>query len=70
MPAATLSDEGRDLSGGIDRFCQADPETTRYRDLPHMAARLLKKRLEKNECWNAFIKQATQTKFETNQTET
>merc|ERR1711964_55478 len=34
-----------------------------------MAARLLKKRLEKNECWNAFIKQATQTKFETNQTE-
>ena len=21
MPAATLSDEGRDLSGGIDRFC-------------------------------------------------
>jgi hypothetical protein len=34
-----------------------------------MAARLLKKRLEKNECWNAFIKQVTQTKFETNQTE-
>ena len=26
-------------------------------------------RLQKNECWNAFIKQATQTKFETNQTE-
>jgi hypothetical protein len=69
MPAAILSDEGSDLSGGIDRFCQAHPETTRYRDLPHMAARLLKKRLEKNECWNAFIKQATQTKFETNQTE-
>ena len=60
---------GSDLSGGINRFCQAHPETTRYRDLPHMAARLLKKRLEKNECWNAFIKQATQTKFETNQTE-
>ena len=69
MPAAILSDEGSDLSGGINRFCQAHPETTRYRDLPHMAARLLKKRLEKNECWNAFIKQATQTKFETNQTE-
>ena len=68
-PAAILSDEGSDLSGGIDRFCQAHPETTRYRDLPHLAARLLKKRLEKNDCWNAFIKQATQTKFETNQTE-
>jgi hypothetical protein len=69
IPAAILSDEGSDLSGGIDRFCLAHPETTRYRDLPHLAARLLKKRLEKNECWNAFIKQATQTKFETNQTE-
>ena len=69
VPAAMLSDEGSDLSGGIERFCQAHPETTRYRDLPHMAARLLKKRLEKNERWRAFIKQATQTKFETNQTE-
>ena len=69
LPAAILSDEGSDLSGGIDRFCQAHPETTRYRDLPHMAARLLKKRLEKNDRWNVFIKQATQTKFETNQTE-
>jgi hypothetical protein len=69
MPAAILSDEGSDLSGGIDRFCQAHPETTRYRDLPHMVARLLKKRLEKNACWNAFLKQATQTKFQTNQTE-
>lgn len=69
LPAAILSDEGSDLSGGIERFCQAHPETTRYRDLPHLAARLLKKRLEKNERWKAFIKQATQTKFETNQTE-
>ena len=69
LPAAILSDEGSDLSGGIDRFCQAHPETTRYRDLPHLAARLLKKRLEKNDRWKAFLKQATQTKFETNQTE-
>jgi hypothetical protein len=68
-PAAILSDEGSDLSGGIDRFCQAHPETTRYRDLPHLAARLLKKRLEKNERWKSFIQQATQTKFETSQTE-
>jgi hypothetical protein len=69
LPAAILSDEGSDLSGGIAQFCQSHPETTRYRDLPHLAARLLKKRLEKNERWMAFVKQATQTKFETNQTE-
>lgn len=69
VPRAILSDEGSDLAGGIDRFCQAHPETTRYRDLPHMAARLLKKRLEKDQRWKDFIKQATQTKFETVQTE-
>ena len=69
IPKAILSDEGSDLAGGIDRFCKAHPETTRYRDLPHMAARLLKKRLAKNERWNDFIKQVTQTKFETAQTE-
>ena len=69
LPRAILSDEGSGLSGGIDRFCEAHPETTRYRDLPHLAARLLKKRLEKNERWQAFIKAATQTKFATAQTE-
>lgn len=69
IPVAMLSDQGSDLSGGIDRFCQTHPETARYRDLPHMAALLLKKRLEKNERWKAFIQQATQTKFETAQTE-
>lgn len=69
VPAAIVSDEGSDLSGGIDRFCRAHPKTKRYRDLPHMAARLLKKRLDKNDRWNAFIKQVTQTKFQTNQTE-
>lgn len=69
QPRSILSDEGSDLSGGIDRFCEAHPETTRYRDLPHLAARLLKKRLEKNERWQAFIKSATLTKFATVQTE-
>lgn len=69
IPAAILSDEGSDLCGGIDRFCRAHSQTSRFRDLPHMAARLLKKRLEKNDRWNAFLKQATQTKFQTHQTE-
>jgi hypothetical protein len=69
IPKAILSDEGSDLSGGVDRFCMAHPETTRHRDMPHMCARLLKKRLEKDERWNAFIKQTTQTKFQTAQTE-
>lgn len=69
IPKVILSDEGSDLSGGIDRFCKAHPETTRHRDMPHMCARLLKKRLKKDERWNAFIKQMTLTKFQTAQTE-
>jgi hypothetical protein len=69
VPRAILSDEGSDLAGGIDRFCLAHPETTRHRDMPHMAARLLKKRLEKNARWNTFLRQVTHTKLETAQTE-
>lgn len=68
-PTAMLSDGGSDLTGGIARFCNAHPETLGFGDLPHQAALLLKKRLKDDERWCGFIKQATQTKFETLQTE-
>jgi hypothetical protein len=69
VPRAILSDEGSDLSGGAERFCETHPETAWVSDMPHKAARLLKRRLEKNERWNAFCSQAAQTKFQTGQTE-
>jgi hypothetical protein len=69
VPRAILSDEGSDLSGGAKRFCDAHPESEWVSDMPHKAARLLKRRLEKNERWNAFRSQAGQTKFQTGQTE-
>jgi len=69
IPAALLSDGGSDLTGGIARFCQAHPETRGFGDLPHHAAILLKRRVKDDERWCSFIKQATQTKFETAQTE-
>jgi hypothetical protein len=68
-PAAMLSDGGSDLTGGIARFCNSHPGTLGFGDLPHQAALLLKKRLKDDERWCGFIKQATQTKFETLQTE-
>lgn len=68
-PAGMLSDGGSDLTGGIAKFCAAHPETLGFGDLPHQAALLLKKRLKEDERWCGFIKQATQTKFETLQTE-
>lgn len=68
-PAAILTDEGSDLLGGVRRFCEAHPETSSYSDITHYGARLLKRRLEKNECWNDFCSRAAQTKSQTGQTE-
>ena len=48
VPRAILSDEGSDLSGGANRFCDAHPETTWVSDMPHKAARLLKRRYGTN----------------------
>lgn len=69
VPRAILSDEGSDLLGGAALFCAAHPETTWLSDMPHKAARLLKRRLEKNERWTSFCSQAAQTKSQTAQTE-
>ena len=68
-PRAIVSDEGGDLRGGIRRFQQSHPGTACLSDIAHFAARLLKRRLEKNARWQAFGHQAGQTKFETGQTE-
>jgi hypothetical protein len=69
VPAAILTDEGSDLLGGVQRFCQSHPETTRLSDITHYGARLLKQRLEKNDRWKAFCTHVGQTKFQTGQTE-
>ncbi len=68
-PKGLLSDGGSDLTGGIARFCNTHPGTLSFGDLPHQAALFLKKRLKDDERWCGFIKQATQTKFATLQTE-
>ena len=68
-PAAILTDEGSDLLGGVQRFRKAHPETSSYSDITHYGARLLKRRLEKNERWKEFCSQVGQTKFQTGQTE-
>jgi hypothetical protein len=68
-PVAILTDEGHDLLGGVQRFCQSHPETTRFSDITHYGARLLKRRLEKNDRWKDFCRRVGQTKFQTAQTE-
>ena len=69
VPRAILSDEGSDLLGGAKLFCDAHPETTWLSDMPHKAARLLKRRLHENPRWISFCRQAGQTKSLTSQTE-
>lgn len=68
-PAAILTDEGSDLLGGVQRFCESHPETTRLSDITHYGARLLKRRLEKNDRWKDFCRRVGQAKFQTGQTE-
>lgn len=68
-PIAVLTDEGSDLLGGVRRFCQSHPETTRLSDVTHYGARLLKRRLEKHDRWQEFCSRVGQTKSQTGQTE-
>lgn len=69
VPQGILSDQGGDLVDGVKRFCVNHPGTARLSDMPHKAACLVKKRLEKDCRWAPFCTQVGQTKFQTGQTE-
>ena len=69
VPRAILHDNGGDLAGGMALFQAKYPSTDGLYDITHKAACLLKARLEKDPTWKAFCTRATQTKFETQQTE-
>ena len=68
-PLGILTDEGSDLLGGVKLFCQSHPGTVCLSDIAHHTARLLKRRLEKNDRWKDFCSRAGQAKFQTAQTE-
>jgi len=69
VPRAILSDHGGDLQAGVNRFCQAHPETCPLYDIAHKAAKLLESRLKKDAQWKSFCTEVGQTKFSTQQTE-
>ena len=69
LPRAIIDDQGGDLAGGVQLFCQAHPETIEIYDASHKAACLLKARLERDEQWKAFAAKAGQTKCTAQQTE-
>ncbi len=68
VPTAILGDHGGDLHAGVKRFCEAHPTTRNSNDTTHMAANLLKARLEKNEHWKSLGLLLGQTKFQMQQT--
>ncbi len=69
IPRAIVHDCGGDLAGGLALFQEKHPATAGIYDITHKAACLLKARLEKDPTWKAFSSEASQTKFETQQTE-
>ena len=69
VPRAILNDQGSDLHGGVQLFCQNHADTSEIHDITHKAARLLKSLLEEDDSWSQFCTQAGQTKFQTQQTE-
>lgn len=69
IPREILSDEGSDLRNGIKRFCNDHPHSLARVDMPHKAARLLKKLLEKDQRWSSFLAEVGETKPKIRQTE-
>lgn len=57
-PRAILSDEGTDLKKGIEAFRQDHPDTAATLDIAHQAAKHLKRELERDPRWGAFVSAA------------
>ena len=68
VPRAVLSDCGADLSAGISRYCAAHPQTIALKDLPHFAANAIKKELNDDPQWTAFLADANRSKTQLRQT--
>lgn len=67
-PRAIVSDHGSDLKAGIERFCQAHPETASLYDIKHKVALVLKHELHRDEQWQHFCQQAAHTRSQLQQT--
>jgi len=69
VPRVIVDDHGVDIAGGVSYFQERHHQTVEVYDAKHKAACLLKKRLEKNDRWQAFHQKMTQTRCAIQQTE-
>lgn len=68
VPREIIGDHGSDLKSGVQKFCQAHPETCQLYDIKHKTAAVLKHELQADEAWVTFTQLATQTKKRVQQT--
>jgi hypothetical protein len=69
VPCVIVDDHGADLHGGVTLFQQRHPETVELYDIAHKAARLLKRRLERDARWATFCGEVGRIHREVRQTE-
>ena len=69
LPCLIISDDGRDLHGGLALFQTRHGEVLWIYDIKHKTASLLKGELEGDVEWTAFAQRANQMKREVHQTE-
>lgn len=67
VPCEIASDCGADLEKGIGLFCSGRP-TRRVKDIAHAAANAVKRELNGNAQWEAFLREASQAKAKLRQT--
>jgi len=68
VPREILSDCGADLQNGITQFCSMHPKTTARKDIAHTAANAVKRELNDDEIWAAFMQDASRAKAKMRQT--
>jgi hypothetical protein len=69
VPRAVLSDGGTDLKRAMEIFEAAHPKTAHVLDLKHKHALLLKKHLQADSHWSAFVTAANQMRLGVTQTD-
>lgn len=67
-PRLIVSDRGGDVLGGIEHYCRDHPGTVATCDAAHQGASRLRRSLEADERWSAFVARLGQTKAKLQQT--
>lgn len=68
IPRTIVHDHGSDIKSGVAQFCDNHKGCVSLYDIKHKTACLIKAELTKDDDWQAFIKQAAQTKKQLQQT--